>query len=1035
MTIKPIVTISIMISGEIDNVKRCLDSIQPILKRVPSELILTDTGCTADVRKLIEGYTKHIIDFKWCKDFSAARNVGLKEAKGEWFLYVDDDEWFENTDAIVDFFLSEESKKYNVAYYTQRNYLTTYSEKETILVKSLKRQQYVDNYVDRIIRIKPGVHFEHRVHEAYTGINIGKKKKINSFVHHYGYVYTDEQRRLEKYERNNELLKLECKEHPDDMRMWFQLVNSANSYGDWDESIRVSKKAISLQSDSAYWDLIHINILSCLLYQEKWEELIDEGENYLTKSLYPYGRFGVYQYLMKAYWKKSMYSKILMLAKETINIYEDYKIHPEAYDKNQLLDNRLWQKDRVSTMILIIIGAAYRMENEEINNYLIKENLRDDLLELYNNNIYKPVLTKMVLGEKLTNKKITMLENMPFGTKNHAEYWGSAMSELLEDNNEKVMTCFERPSVEYIECEKQTIDFKECNKQLVFSNKFFEGESRNEFYIEPLMKNAWAAEIRMLEIIGQICKKNKLRYYVDWGTLLGTVRHKGFIPWDDDIDICMPRNDMLQLAQIIENQYTDLKFSDIYNHKDHGMKVNRIMNKIDLLNSRDDLKDNYGFPLPTGIDIFVLDNLPDDDYLRTEMKEIHTICIMAYNLSKEIKLMSIISENYFEKIRWFKSIINKLEELCNMKFSSEIPDEQEILILLDEVESMYRNEKCKDVTQMSSYRVWDYKVSKEAYESTIMMPFENIMVPVPIGYDEILRKKYGDDYMIPQNKASGHDYPFYDKLFSVLHEKNISRSLEELKKEIILSSSEYYRKFINQKSIPILWYNEDINNDEKDSRIRMAESEVIAEINRICEKHNFKVYLLNDSVEKIHLGMFREDFMNFLTILPEELDTWFDYRDLYHDENHEDLCAYIVTDSYKTELNEYSKRFHGCSCIVGIYIWPIDSVIGDEQKENIREMLFENLVTTARYMSDKPPYGDDVLQILQEWRRLAKIEINERCNLRNEFMKSADTVASSCKDNDSLYVKNYADGTLYERKKYYNAKEYWVGKAKVYVPI
>ena len=119
------------------------------MSAVPSELILTDTGVTEKLRRLVEEYTDNIIDFKWCDDFSAARNAGLHTARGQWFLYIDDDEWFEDTTAISDFLLSDEEKNYNVACYIQRNYME----------KSGKR--YSDAVVDRILRINPKLHFEH----------------------------------------------------------------------------------------------------------------------------------------------------------------------------------------------------------------------------------------------------------------------------------------------------------------------------------------------------------------------------------------------------------------------------------------------------------------------------------------------------------------------------------------------------------------------------------------------------------------------------------------------------------------------------------------------------------------------------------------------------------------------------------------------------------------------------------------------------------------------------------------------------------
>ncbi len=76
-----------------------------------------------------------------------------------------------------------------------------------------------------------------------------------------------------------------------------------------------------------------------------------------------------------------------------------------------------------------------------------------------------------------------------------------------------------------------------------FDESFFEGEERNGFYISPIMKRAWAVELDILEVISKICRKYQIRWFAESGTMLGAVRHNGFIPWDDDIDISMLRPD------------------------------------------------------------------------------------------------------------------------------------------------------------------------------------------------------------------------------------------------------------------------------------------------------------------------------------------------------------------------------------------------------------------------------------------------------------------------------------------------------------
>ena len=115
-------TISLLVSDRKETLKRCLDSIVPLLKEVNSELIIVFTGKDESVLEIARQYTSHIIPFTWCNDFSKARNAGLTEASGEWFLYLDDDEWFENVTEIVEFFKSGEYRDYETATYVQRNY-------------------------------------------------------------------------------------------------------------------------------------------------------------------------------------------------------------------------------------------------------------------------------------------------------------------------------------------------------------------------------------------------------------------------------------------------------------------------------------------------------------------------------------------------------------------------------------------------------------------------------------------------------------------------------------------------------------------------------------------------------------------------------------------------------------------------------------------------------------------------------------------------------------------------------------------------
>lgn len=207
----PILSISILVSGREDTTEQCLDSLRPLTEQLNTELILVDTGCGESLRKKLSRYTDQIIPFTWCNDFAKARNAGLQKTTGEWFLFLDDDEWFEDVGPIVDFFQSGEYRNYEQAVYIARNY----SRRDG--------SDFSDDWVSRMIRLHEDTHFEGSVHESLVP-TIGKCKRIPAFVHHYGYAFETEEARLKHYERNVSILERLMWEEPDNLRWWLQII-------------------------------------------------------------------------------------------------------------------------------------------------------------------------------------------------------------------------------------------------------------------------------------------------------------------------------------------------------------------------------------------------------------------------------------------------------------------------------------------------------------------------------------------------------------------------------------------------------------------------------------------------------------------------------------------------------------------------------------------------------------------------------------------------------------------------------------------
>ena len=102
-----------------------------------------------------------------------------------------------------------------------------------------------------------------------------------------------------------------------------------------------------------------------------------------------------------------------------------------------------------------------------------------------------------------------------------------------------------------------------------FPKKFFEEEVRSGYLVTTQMKKVWACQLEILEKFKQVCDKHGLTFWLESGTLIGAVRHKGYIPWDDDIDVCMMREDYDKLVKIAQEEFTHpLVFQTAYTEKD-----------------------------------------------------------------------------------------------------------------------------------------------------------------------------------------------------------------------------------------------------------------------------------------------------------------------------------------------------------------------------------------------------------------------------------------------------------------------------------
>lgn len=300
---------------------------------------------------------------------------------------------------------------------------------------------------------------------------------------------------------------------------------------------------------------------------------------------------------------------------------------------------------------------------------------------------------------------------------------------------------------------------------LIFDENFFLGEVREGFYVEPMMKCAWAAEMEVLQTIHGICEKHNLQYFAYAGTLLGAARHKGYVPWDDDLDICMLRSDYNRFLQIARTELpADFQLRSPYTDESRSESFTHIRNAGTIDTSPERLQSFHGCPYVVGVDIYPLDALPADP---SEESIICTLYSTFLAASRQVDTdLPLVMES-----------LPELEEMCRIKFDLSGNLKNQLLRAADKVCQLFDISECCSVTCVPDHAYSPIPFLKEWFNEIVWLPFENISLPAPKNYDAILRILYGD-WHIPVKGTAYHDYPFY-KSQEKLYKETIMKSLKE----------------------------------------------------------------------------------------------------------------------------------------------------------------------------------------------------------------------------------------------------------------
>ena len=295
--------------------------------------------------------------------------------------------------------------------------------------------------------------------------------------------------------------------------------------------------------------------------------------------------------------------------------------------------------------------------------------------------------------------------------------------------------------------------------KLFIEPSFFMEENRQGYTVTSETKKIWAVELDLLNEFSIVCEKHNLRWFVHAGSLLGAVRHKGFIPWDDDIDVVMPRADYEKLCLIGPQE-----FAFPYFYQTEGTDRFFCRNFARIRNSQTTAIQTwekvFNYPYNQGIfiDIFPMDNLPDDMEQRKQYyDEVGYYHSMSWQMRNYVYFFhqdkSVDTATRLK--RYGKHLLYKYVQRKRRNYLNYLDKCDELLQMYNTTDTNYVGESV-----LPPLGRWEWK--REWVEEVEWVPFEMLKVPVPVGYEECLKSGFGKDWRTPRQVPNLHGNILFD---------------------------------------------------------------------------------------------------------------------------------------------------------------------------------------------------------------------------------------------------------------------------------
>lgn len=270
----------------------------------------------------------------------------------------------------------------------------------------------------------------------------------------------------------------------------------------------------------------------------------------------------------------------------------------------------------------------------------------------------------------------------------------------------------------------------------ILPEEFLKEEVRCEFFVDEKRKKLWAIGLDLLIEFDRVCKKHNLKYFLIGGSCLGAIRHKGFIPWDDDIDVGMMRTDYEKFINLPQSEFQNPYFLQTP-YTDDGYYFSfaklRNSNTTAISTAFRDEKFNQGMFL----DVFPFDNCKLDDVLS------------RYN-----KINELIMDN---STYMRKSLKNPTPEDKKRIESHSGRNPMEVWEEIQKIARQYENDDTEYVN-LAVCTIYPYDkllYKKSLFEEIVCHEFENMKFPILKKYDEYLKISFGDYMKFPPIEKRG----------------------------------------------------------------------------------------------------------------------------------------------------------------------------------------------------------------------------------------------------------------------------------------